>query len=416
MPKRIPPLTDLQVKRAKPKDRSYKIADGEGMYLLITTSGGKLWRLDYRYADKRKTLALGQYPDVSLSQAREQRQKARQLLAKGLDPAEVRKTEELKKIERRANTFENLALEWHKRQTDSLAQKTKQMLLSRLNNDVLPVIGDIPLSNLTPRVILKNVLRPIEGRGAIETAHRVRGLVSQILRYGVACGKCERDFTIDLRGALKPIQRTHHAALDTGGTTDPKKVGALLRAIDTYDGYFVVKCALRLHPLVATRPGELRHAEWSEIDFDSATWAIPAGRMKMKNPHIVPLSPQAITILHELYSLTGEGKYLFPSIRSTRRPISNNTMNAALRRLGYTRDEIVSHGWRAIFRTLADEVLQERPEIIEAQLAHQVKDALGRTYNRTSFLAERCQLMNKWGQYLEELKTGAKIIQFKEAK
>lgn len=289
MPKRIPPLTDLQVKRAKPKDRSYKIADGEGMYLLVTTSGGKLWRLDYRHADKRKTLALGKYPDVSLSQAREKRQKARELLAKGLDPGEVKKAENDEKAERRVNTFEKLALEWHKRQADSLAQKTKQMLLSRLHNDVFPAIGDMPLSDLTPRIILKDILRPIEDRGAIELAHRVRGLISQILRYGVACGKCKRDFTTDLRGALKPIQRKHHAALDNGGTTDPKKVGALLRAIDTYDGYCVVKCALQLHPLVATRPGELRHAEWSEIDLDVATWAIPAGRMKMKNPHIVPL-------------------------------------------------------------------------------------------------------------------------------
>jgi integrase len=231
------------------------------------------------------------------------------------------------------------------------------------------------------------------------------------LRYGVASGLCERDFTADLRGALKPIPRKHHAALDQDGTTDSTKVGELLRAIDGFDGSTIVKCALQLHPLVATRPGELRHAEWTEVDLDTATWSIPAGRMKMKKPHVVPLSPQALKILGELSIVTGKGKYLFPSIRSTAKPISDNTMNAGLRRLGYTKEEIVSHGWRAIFRTLADEVLQERVDIIEAQLAHQVSDALGRAYNRTSFLKERRELMNRWGQYLEQLKATRKVIQ-----
>jgi integrase len=251
----------------------------------------------------------------------------------------------------------------------------------------------------------------MEDRGAIDSAHRVRGTLSQILRYGVASGLCDRDFTADLRGALKPIPRKHHAALDQSGTTDSTKVGELLRAIDGFDGSTIVKCALQLHPLVATRPGELRHAEWAEIDFDTATWSSPAGRMKMKKPHVVPLSLQALNILRELNKVTGSGKYLFPSIRSTAKPISDNTMNAGLRRLGYTKEEIVSHGWRAIFRTLADEVLQERVDIIEAQLAHQVSDALGRAYNRTSFLKERRELMNRWGQYLEQLKATRKVIQ-----
>jgi integrase len=283
------------------------------------------------------------------------------------------------------------------------------MIMRRLKRDAFPVIGDTPLSELSSRLILEKVLRPIEDRGAIDLAHRIRGAISQILRYGVACGMCDRDLTADLRGALKPIPRKHHAALDAGGTTDPAKVGALLRAIDGFDGSFTVKCALRLHPLVATRPGELRHAEWTEIDFDQALWSIPAGRMKMKNPHIVPLSPQALAILRELHHLTGQGTYLFPSIRSIAKPISDNTMNAGLRRLGYSKEEIVSHGWRAIFRTLADEVLQERIDIIEAQLAHQVSDALGRAYNRTSFLKERRELMNRWGAYLDSLKSAKKV-------
>jgi integrase len=229
----------------------------------------------------------------------------------------------------------------------------------------------------------------------------------------VAIGVCERDITTDLRGALQAVQRKHYAALDAGGVTDPEKVGGLLRAIDGFDGSFIVKCALRLHPLVATRPGELRHAEWVEIDFENATFNIPAGKMKMKSPHTVPLSPQAIAILRELHPLTGSGKYLFHSIRSIAKPISDNTLNAALRRMGYSNDEFVSHGWRAVFRTLADEVLQARVDIIEAQLAHQVKDTLGRAYNRTSFLKERRELMNKWANYLDGLKAGAKVIPIK---
>ncbi len=411
MPKRITPLTDIQVSKAKPRDKSYKLTDGGGLYLLISPTGGKLWRMDYRYAEKRKTLAFGHYPDVSLASARKRRDDARKHLADNVDPGEVKKILRGEEEKRRANTFKKLALEWHERQIDHLAKRTRDQVMRRLNRDVLPVIGDIALSDLSSRTILDKVLRPMEDRGAIDLAHRVRGTLSQILRYGVASGLCERDFTADLRGALKPIPRKHHSALDQDGTTDSAKVGELLRAIDGFDGSTIVKCALKLHPLVATRPGELRHAEWTEIDFDTATWSIPPGRMKMKKPHLVPLSPQALEILKELHKITGKGTYLFPSIRSKAKPISDNTMNAGLRRLGYTKEEIVSHGWRAIFRTLADETLQERVDIIEAQLAHQVNDALGRAYNRTSFLKERRELMNRWGQYLDQLKATKKVIQ-----
>ncbi|MBN2791936.1 MAG: integrase arm-type DNA-binding domain-containing protein [Desulfuromonadales bacterium] len=404
MPRRVPPLTDIQVSKAKPRERDYKLTDGGGLYLLVTSAGGKLWRFKYRFADKEKLLAIGPYPEISLSDARLRREEARRLLANGADPGEVKKAVKEAEKEQRANTFKKLAMEWHERQVDHLAERTRKMIMRRLKRDVFPVIGDTPLTDLTSRLILEKVLRPIEDRTAIDLSHRIRSVLSQILRYGVACGLCDRDLTGDLRGALKPIPRKHHAALDAGGTTDPVKVGALLQAIDGFDGSIVVKCALRLHPLVATRPGELRHAEWSEIDFDTATWSIPAGRMKMKNPHIVPLSPQALAVLRELHKVSGQGTYLFPSVRSTAKPISDNTMNAGLRRLGYSKEEIVSHGWRAIFRTLADEVLQERIDIVEAQLAHQVKDALGRAYNRTSFLKERRDLMNRWGSYLDELK------------
>lgn len=405
MPKLVQPLTDRKVTNAKPTAKDYKLADGGGMYLLVTSVGGKHWRLDYRFAGKRKTLALGSFPEITLAGARERRDNARKLLAHDIDPGENRKTEKQEKAERRANTFEKLARQWHERQAGNLAERTRAMIMARLERDIFPAIGETPLSELSPRAILDSVLRPIEDRGAIELAHRVRGIISQTLRYGVACGLCERDMTVDLRGALKPVPRNHLPAL-----TDPAKVGALLRAIDGFDGYPIVRCALQLHPLVITRPGELRHAEWAEIDFERATWEIPAGKMKMKNPHIVPLSARALEVLRELHELTGGGKYLFPSVRSTTRPISNNTMNAALRRLGYASNEVVSHGWRATFRTLADEVLQERLDIIEAQMAHQVADTLGRAYNRTSFLKERRDLMHRWASYLDGLKVGAKVI------
>lgn len=409
MPKRIVPLSDLQVNKARPKAKAYKLTDGRGLYLLVSTTGGKLWRFDYRIGDKRKTLALGSYPEKSLSEARRLHETAREQVDKGLDPGEVKQAQKLEQSERRANTFEKLAREWHKHREGSWAEHTSYNVLARLERDVFPVIGDTPLSDLTPRVILENVLRPIEARGAVEVAHRTRSIISQALCYGVGGQRCDRDLTADLRGVLKPFQRKHFPAL-----TDPSKVGALLRAIDGFDGSFVVKCALRLHPLVVTRPGELRHAEWSEIDFDAAVWAIPAGKMKMKNPHLVPLSASALAILRELQALTGGGKYLFPSVRSTLRPISNNTLNAALRRMGYGSDEMVSHGWRAVFRTLADEVLQERVDIVEAQLAHKVADTLGRAYNRTSFLGERRDLMQRWATYLDGLKAGAKVIPLRQ--
>jgi integrase len=408
MPKKVIPLSDLQVNKAKPGAKNYKLTDGAGLYLMVTPLGGKLWRFDYQMAGKRKTLSIGSYPEISLAKAREKRAEARELVAAGGDPCKAKLIAKIERREQLANTFERLAREWHMHYIVDRAEKTRTNILARLERDMFPVIGGIPLSELTPRMILDGVLKPIENRGAVEVAHRCRNIISQILRYGVAIGACERDLTFDLRGALKGYKNKHLPAL-----TDPAKVGALLRAIDGFDGSFIVRCALRLHPLVVTRPGELRHAEWSEFNLDAATWEIPAGRMKMKNPHVVPLSPQAVAILHELHALTGSGKYLFPSIRSTARPISDNTMNAALRRLGYTSDEMVSHGWRAVFRTLADEVLQAKIEVIELQLAHRVADPLGRAYNRTSFLKERREFMNKWGSYLDGLKAGAQVIPLK---
>lgn len=401
MPKQSTPLTDMQVKRLKPRDKDYKVSDGGGLYLLVKSTGGKLWRLAYRFGGKQKTLALGTYPERSLADARADRDDARKLLANGADPGTIKQTAKEAEAARQSLTFEKLALEWHAQRADFLAAITHEKSIGYLRKNAFPIIGAMPVSDLNPRIILENVLRPIEARGAIETAHRTKSYLSQVFRYGVACQYLDRDLTADLKGAIKPVQKTHRAAI-----TDPVQVGALLRSIDDFNGHFVVKCALRLHPLVVTRPGELRHAEWSEIDLDTATWSIPAGKMKMRNPHIVPLSRDAVTILRELYPLSGGGRYLFPSVRSADRPISDNTLNAALRRMGYAADEMTSHGWRAVFRTLADEVLLERVDIIEAQLAHQVADTLGRAYNRTSFLQERRALMEQWARYLLLLKNG----------
>ncbi|MDY0270176.1 tyrosine-type recombinase/integrase [Trichloromonas sp.] len=406
MPKQSPPLSDMQVKRLKPREKDYKVSDGGGLFLLVKSTGGKLWRLAYRFNGKQKTLALGTYPERSLADARADRDDARRLLANGADPSEVKQSVKEAEAARQELTFEKLAMEWYAQRAEALAPTTLEKIMTHyLQKNVFPVIGDTPVADLTTKIILENVLRPIEARGVIQTAHRVRSYLSQIFRYGVACQYIDRDLTADLKGAIKPTQTAHRAAI-----TDPVKVGALLRAIDDFDGHFVVKCALRLHPLVVTRPGELRHAEWLEIDFDAALWSIPAGKMKTRNPHIVPLSSDALAILRELHQLTGGGRYLFPSVRSTDRPISDNTLNAALRRMGYATDEMTAHGWRAVFRTLADEVLQERVDIIEAQLAHQVQDTLGRAYNRTSFMQERRALMEKWARYLRGLKTPAQVI------
>ena len=407
-------LTDVKVKNAKAIDKQLKLYDTAGLFLLVvpTRNGsGKRWRFKYRLNGKEKLLTLGTYPEVSLTKARSKRHEARQLLAGGIDPNEQKKKNKQTLSEAQTNTFEKLAYEWLGHRKGALADRTLNVMQRRFERDVFPAIGSTPLFQLTPKLILEDVLMPIENRGAVDLVHRIRSSISQVLRYGVAKGRCERDLTTDLRGALKPIKHKHHSAFDLdNGTPDPIKIGGLLRAIDGFDGTFIVKCALQLHPYVATRPGELRHAEWQEIDFSRKSWSIPAGRMKMKKPHMVPLSDQALAILHGLHRVTGKGKFLFPSIRSTAKPISDNAMNSALRRMGFSKEEFVSHGWRAVFRKLADEILQERPDIIEAQLAHQVKDALGRAYNRTSFLKERYCLMDNWAEYLDDLRKGGKVI------
>jgi len=404
MPKRIAPLSDIQVKNAKPKEIDYKLADGGGLYLLVTTTGGKLWRMDYRFKDKRKTAAFGAYPAVTLSEARQRREDAKKLLVNDVDPGEIKKAQKSSQGEQDANTFEVIAREWHSKFAHTWVPSHAQHKLERLEKNVFPWIGRRPIRELTAPDVLA-VLRRMELRNILDTAHRVRFECGAIFRYAVATGRADRDPVADLKGALPPVKNGHHAA-----PTEPKDVAPLLRAIDDFQGSFVVKCALQLAPLLFVRPGELRAAEWSEIDFQAAEWNIPAGKMKMKIAHLVPLSKQALKVLVELKPLTGHSKYVFPCHRSPLRCMSENAVNAGLRRMGFDKSEITGHGFRAMARTILDEVLQVRPDFIEHQLAHAVKDPNGRAYNRTAHLAERKKMMQLWADYLDGLKTGAKVI------
>jgi integrase len=397
------PLTDTKARNAKPKDKQFKLFDGDGLFLLVTPAGGKWWRFKYRFEGKEKLLSLGTYPEVSLALARERRDTARKQVAEGIDPSQARKA--LKSaMALGENTFEVVAREWHTKFTPTWTPGHASTILKRLENNVFPWIGErLVIDIKAPELLM--ALRRIESRGALETAHRVRAICSQVFRYAVATGRAERDPAADLRGALPPVKPKHLAAL-----TDPDKITGLLRAIDGYQGSFVTKCALRLAPLVFVRPGELRHMEWAEVDFDTAEWNIPAEKMKIRQPHLVPLSRQSLEILQELHPLTGAGRYVFPSARTPRRPMSNNAVLAALRRMGFKKDEMTGHGFRAMARTILDEILQVRPDFIEHQLARAVRDPNGRAYNRTAHLAERHKMMQTWADYLDGLKTSAKAI------
>lgn len=397
-------LSDTAIRNAKPKDKTYTLTDGEGMYLEVTPSGGKWWRFKYRFDHKQKRLSLGTYPDTGLKAAREKRYQARKLLAEGVDPAQARKAVQQSGALNATNSFEVIAREWYAKQEANWAPSHGTKIIRRLERDIFPWLGKRPISDITAPDLLK-ALRRIEDRGAIETAHRTHQNCGQIFRYAVATGRAERDPTPDLKGALPPVKKTHFAAV-----TDPKAIAALLRAIDGYEGTFVTKCALKIAPLVFVRPGELRNAEWSEFDLDTAEWSIPAERMKLREPHIVPLATQVIETLTELHALTGNGRYVFPGASTRTRPMSDNAILAALRRMGFSKDEMTGHGFRAMARTVLDEVLQFRPDYIEHQLAHAVRDPNGRAYNRTKHLPQRHEMMQKWADYLDELKQGAEII------
>lgn len=409
MPKKIIPLTEIKIKNAKSKAQAYKLFDGDGLFLLITPSGGKLWRLKYRFNDKEKTLTLGQYPAISLLNARCKRDDARRLLANNVDPDAVRKAQKQAQVEE-TETFEIIAREWLERFKSKWQEEYADKIMHRLELNIFPWIGSRPIKDIKAPELL-SVLRRIESRNALELAHRTRNVCGQVFRYAVATGRADRNPAEDLKGALSPVKTIHRAAI-----TEPKEVANLLRAIDSYQGTFVVQCALKLAPLFFVRPGELRHAEWSEINFENAEWNIPASKMKMKEAHLVPLSRQAIEILKKLHTLTGSGRYLFPSERTPQRPMSENAILVALRIMGYPKEEMSGHGFRAMARTILDEVLQVRPDFIEHQLAHAVRDPNGRAYNRTSHLAERKKMMQTWADYLDGLKVGAKVLPFRNEK
>lgn len=395
------PLTATAVKQAKPKDKPYKLTDERGMYLLVAPKGGKYWRLKYRYSGKEKTLALGVYPDVSLAKAREKRQKAREQLADGIDPGVAKRLKKMHQYEEEINGFEKIAREWFETRMVDKSIRHRQRTIRALEKNLFPEIGRRPISQITAPELLM-ALRKIEARGALETAHRAKQTAGQIFRYAVATGRAERDPSADLKGALKNPQKRHHAAI-----IDPKEVGNLLIAIEGFYGTPTVKAALQLSPLLFVRPGELRHMEWSEVNWGESRWELPASKMKMKQPHIVPLSTQAYEILREHYKLTGRGKYVFPSARGQTRPLSENGVRTALRTLGYDNDTMTPHGFRAMARTLLDEVLNFRVDWIEHQLAHAVKDPNGRAYNRTSHLDARTRMMQHWADYLDSLKASA---------
>lgn len=398
-------LTDTFVKNVKPTDKAAgdKYPDGQGMYLLVKAAG-KYWRMDYRYLNKRKTLALGVYPAISLAKARKRRTEAREMLADGIDPGQAKRDDKQTKALAAAQTFEAVAHEWLKKTAANRAAGTQENIAAWLKKDVFPSIGKKPISTIGPRDVLAAVLK-IEARGAIDSAHRVKQICGQVFRYAVATGAAERDVTADLKGALSAIPKTNYAAI-----TEPQQAGALMRSIHAYSGHPYAVAALKLSPLIFVRPGELRAAEWSEIDLDAAEWRIPGSKMKMGVHHIVPLSTQSVEILRGMHSVTGRSKYVFPSIRTTDRCMSENTINAALRNMGYSKEMMTAHGFRAMARTILDEVLGERVDLIEHQLAHAVKDPNGRAYNRTAHLPARRDMMQRWADYLDKLRRGASVV------
>jgi integrase len=396
------PLVHTVIQNAKPGSKTFRLFDERGLYLEISPTGGKWWRFKYRFNGKEKRLSLGVYPDVSLRDARDRREASRKLLASGIDPSENRKATKSARADRATNSFEVVAREWFAKYSRTWAADHVDRIIRLFERDIFPWIGGRPIAEVTAPELLA-VVRRIEKRGALDTAHRALGKCGGVFRYAVATGRCDRDPTGDLRGALPPVKEEHFAA-----TTEPTKVAAILRALDTYDGTLIVVSALRLAPLVFVRPGELRKAEWTHIDLETAEWRYTAG--KTNTPHIVSLSRQAVEILRELQPLTGHGRFVFPGARSNARPMSENAVLAAMRRMGIGKEEMSGHGFRAVARTILDEVLGFRTDYIEHQLAHAVRDPNGRAYNRTEHLSERRKMMQQWADYLDKLKAGGEVI------
>ncbi len=396
------PLTDTAIRNAKPGEKPYPIRDEKSLYLIINPSGSKWWRWDYRFAGKRKTLSMGVYPDVGLKAARDKRDEARRLVADGIDPGENRKIQKAALLERAENSFEVVAREWYAKFSPNWAVSHSSKIIRRFEREVFPWLGGRPIAEINAPELLRTIKR-IENRGILETAHRTLQNCGQVFRYAVAHGLCERDPSGDLRGALPPVKGRHFAAI-----VDPDGVAKLLRSFDDFNGSFIVLCALKLAPLLFVRPGELRQAEWVQIDLEAGEWRYTV--TKTDTAHLVPLASQAVAILRELQLLTGHRRYVFAG-RNPQQPMSENTVNAALRRLGYdTQKDITGHGFRAMARTILHEELHFEPAVIEHQLAHSVPDALGTAYNRTKFLKERKVMMQVWADYLDKLRAGAAVI------
>jgi integrase len=392
------PLTELAARNTKPAERPRKLFDAGGLFLLLMPNGARWWRLKYRIDGREKLLSLGVYPEVSLKRARAKRDEARKLIAAGTDPSAERRTEKAA----RGITFVGVAREWMALQAGKLAPITLAKCKWMLETHIFPSLGSQPIAKITAASMLA-ALRRIEAGGTHETAHRTKQRCGQILRYAVATGRADRDVTTDLRGALAPVVAKNHPSI-----IEPARIGELLRAIDGYAGQPATETALRLAPLVFVRPGELRMAEWREFDLEAGEWRIAAARMKMQEAHIVPLARQAVALLRKLHAITGDGKYVFPSLRTAARPLSDNTINAALRRLGYAKEEMTGHG----FRSMASTLLNEQgfaPDIIELQLAHAERNKVRAAYNKAQRLGERRKMMQKWADYLDTLRAGNKV-------
>jgi integrase len=390
-------LTVQEVKNAKSDpSRTLKLFDGGGLFLEVTPTGSKRWRLKYRFKGKEKLISLGLYPVVGLKDAREARDDAKRQLAKGIDPSAHRKAEKEAGTYQETHSLHFVALEWLAQNEGTWVPSHTKRIRMRLENDVFPFLGKSMVGDITPPMVLE-VLRRVESREAFETAHRIRTNLSQIFRYAIATGRLSSDPTRDLKGALRPVKTKHLRAV-----TEPKRVGEILRMIDGYKGGVIVTTALKLAPLLFVRPGELRHAKWQEIDFEAGEWRFIAQKTKM--PQIAPLCRQAFDLLRQLYPITGSGSYVFPGARNANRPMSENALLAAIRSLGISKEEMCVHGLRTTARTIADEVLETPPHLLEHQLSHRVQDAMGRAYNRTTHLPQRKVLMQTWADYLDELK------------
>ncbi len=395
-------LTAVGLRAARPKKKPYKLYDAAGLYLIVSPAGGRWWRFNYIQDGKQKTLSLGTYPLVGLKQAREKRDELRRSLANGDDPGVARKA--TKQIT--GDSFQLLALEWHTKNKHAWTPGYAVRVMDDLRKDIFPWLGSRPVAEITAPELLATIRR-IESRGALETAHRVLANCGRVFRYAVATGHGERDVAADLRGALAPTKSVRYASI-----TDTKGIGALLRAIDGYQGHYLTRCALQLAALTFVRPGELRAAEWAEFDFEAAEWRIPAHRMKMREVHIVPLSGKATAVLRDVYPLTGSRRFVFPSLRTSSRPMSENTLNSALRRLGYSKLEMTAHGFRSMASTVLNEAGWHR-DAIERQLAHAPRDKVRAAYNYAEYLPERRKLMQWWADYLDGLRAGGVVVPFK---